>query len=492
MTEPISTEQQIRADRIAKVEAVRIAGGEPYPTTFERRVPIGEVRRRFDHLDAGIETGERVRVAGRVMGRRGHGKAMFLDLMDAGARLQLHATLDVTPRYELFGETDLGDVIGVEGEVFQSRRGELSLRVHEWQLLAKCLRPLPEKWHGLTDTEQRYRHRYVDLITSEESRADATARSRAITAIRAALDEEGFVEVETPVLQPIYGGGAAKPFTTTSNELERTLFLRIATELYLKRLIVGGLERVYELGKDFRNESVSFKHSPEFTMLEWYQAYADYRDGMALVEKVVSRAGAAAGSSVDLTPPWPRRPLRQAIIDEAGIDPMADRDRDRLVAFMREQGLDTSGDHTWAKAVDHLLSHYVEARTTAPVFITDYPVELSPFSKRVAGSTELVERFEAFCNGMEIANAYSELNDPLEQRARFEEQLRAAAAGDDETQPMDEDYLLALEYGMPPTCGVGIGIDRLMMLLLDRRSIREVILFPALRPQASVQSPEHG
>jgi lysyl-tRNA synthetase class 2 len=255
---------------------------------------------------------------------------------------------------------------------------------------------------------------------------------------------------------------------------------------------VGGLERVYELGKDFRNESVSFKHSPEFTMLEWYQAYADYRDGMTLVEKVVSRAGAAAGSAVDLTPPWPRRSLRQAIIDEAGIDPMADRDRDRLVSFMREQGLDTSGDHTWANAVDHLLSHYVEARTTAPVFITDYPVELSPFSKRVAGSTELVERFEAFCNGMEIANAYSELNDPLEQRARFEEQLAAAAAGDDETQPMDEDYLLALEYGMPPTCGVGIGIDRLMMLLLDRRSIREVILFPALRPQGPAQAPSHG
>jgi lysyl-tRNA synthetase class 2 len=483
MSEPTGTEEQIRADRIAKVEAVRSSGGEPYPTTFTDRTAIAELRGRFEHLEPGTETGEQVRLAGRVMGRRGHGKAMFLDLVDAGARVQLHATLDATERYDAFGETDLGDLIGVEGEVFQSRRGELSVRVREWQLLAKCLRPLPEKWHGLTDTEQRYRRRYVDLITSEESRADAIARSRAITAIRSALDEEGFVEVETPVLQPIYGGGAAKPFTTESHELERTLYLRIATELYLKRLVVGGLERVYELSKDFRNESVSFKHSPEFTMLEWYQAYADYRDGMALVERVVSRAGAAAGSEIDLAPPWPRRPLRQAIIEEAGIDPMADRDRDRLVDFMRDEGLDTSADRTWANAVDHLLSHFVEARTTSPVFIVDYPVELSPFSKRSPADPTLVERFEPICNGMELGNGYSELNDPIEQRARFEEQMRAAAAGDEETQPMDEDYLRALEYGMPPTCGVGIGIDRLMMVLLAKPTIREVILFPALRPR---------
>ena len=488
MSQPTGTEEQIRADRIAKVESVRAAGGEPYPVTFDARSAIADVRARFESLEPGTETGEQVRVAGRVMGRRGHGKAMFVDLVDAGARIQLQATLDATARYERFGETDLGDLVGVEGEVFQSRRGELSVRVHDWRLLAKCLRPLPEKWHGLTDTEQRYRQRYVDLITSEEARGDAIARSRAITAIRAALDEEGFVEVETPVLQPIYGGGAAKPFTTESNELQRTLYLRIATELYLKRLVVGGLERVYELGKDFRNESVSFKHSPEFTMLEWYQAYADYRDGMALVERVVSRAGAAAGSEIDLAPPWPRRTLRQAIIEEAGIDPMADRDRDRLVAFMRDQGIDTAADRTWANAVDHLLSHFVEARTTSPVFIIDYPVELSPFSKRNPSDPTLVERFEPICNGMELGNGYSELNDPIEQRARFEEQMRAAAAGDEETQPMDEDYLRALEYGMPPTCGVGIGIDRLMMVLLDKRNIREVILFPALR----VLEPDDG
>ena len=488
MSEPGDTEQQIRQDRLAKLAAARSRGVDPYPTGFPRRVPVAVLRERFGELEPGTDSGQRLRVAGRVMARRGHGKAQFLDLVDASGRIQLHATADITPGYEEFGDLDLGDLIGVEGEVFQSRRGELSVRVESWQLLAKCLRPLPEKWHGLTDVEQRYRHRYVDLITNEQSRVDAIARSRAVTAMRAALDEEGFVEVETPVLQPLYGGGAAKPFTTHSNELERDLYLRIADELYLKRLIVGGLDRVYELSKDFRNESISFKHSPEFTMLEWYQAYADYRDGMELVEKVVSRAGAAAGSTLDLTPPWPRRSLREAITEAAGIDPLADRDRERLVSFMQEQGMDTSGDHTWAQAVDHLLSHFVESRVTTPLFITDYPVELSPFSKRSPDDDALVERFEAFCGGMEIANAYSELNDPLEQRERFEQQRRAAAAGDEETTPMDEDFLLALEYGMPPTCGVGIGIDRLMMVLLDKRNIREVILFPALR----VLEPDDG
>ena len=289
MSEPGDTEQQIRQDRLAKLAAARSRGVDPYPTGFPHRVAVSVLRERFGQLEPGADSGQRLRVAGRVMARRGHGKAQFLDLVDASGRIQLHATADATPAYEEFGELDLGDLIGVEGEVFQSRRGELSVRVESWQLLAKCLRPLPEKWHGLTDVEQRYRHRYVDLITNEQSRADAIARSRAVTAMRAALDEEGFVEVETPVLQPLYGGGAAKPFTTHSNELERDLYLRIADELYLKRLVVGGLDRVYELSKDFRNESISFKHSPEFTMLEWYQAYADYRDGMSLVEKVVSR-----------------------------------------------------------------------------------------------------------------------------------------------------------------------------------------------------------
>jgi lysyl-tRNA synthetase class 2 len=318
---------------------------------------------------------------------------------------------------------------------------------------------------------------------NDEALRIARARTAIVTAVRSVLDGDGFLEVETPALQPIYGGGAARPFVTRYNEYDRDFYLRIADELYLKRLIVGGLERVYEIAKDFRNEGVSFKRNPEFTMLEWYEAYADYEVAMERTERVVAAAGAAAGCEIGLTPPWPRIPLRDAIHDKAGIDPMADRDLGRLVGFMRERDMDTSGDVTWAQAVDHLLSHFVEPALERPTFLVDYPVELSPFAKASPASPGLVERFEAFCSGMEIANGYSELNDPAEQRARFEEARAAAAAGDEEAHPMDEDFLLALEYGMPPTAGVGIGIDRLTMALTGVRSIREVILFPTLRPR---------
>jgi lysyl-tRNA synthetase class 2 len=465
-------EDRIRADRIAKVDAMRAAGVDPYPARTPARVPVEDVRARFGDLDAGSETGERLAIAGRIAARRGHGKAMFLDLADRTGRLQLHATLDGLgdDRYAALADTDLGDVVAAEGDVFVSRRGELSLRVAEWHMLAKCLRPLPEKWHGLTDVELRHRRRYVDLLVNEDSRRLAMARTRMVTAMRAALDADGFVEVETPILQPIYGGASAQPFTTYYNEFERDFYLRIADELYLKRLIVGGLERVYEISKDFRNEGVSFKHNPEFTMLEWYEAYGDYDDGMRRVETVVAAAGAAAESAVDLTPPWRRLTLRDAIREHAGIDPMADRDRGRLVAFLDEREIDTSADRTWADAVDHLLSHFVEPAIVEPTFLTDYPVELSPLAKRSPSDPGVVERFEAFCVGMEIANGYTELNDPADQRARFEEAGQA-----------DEDYVTALEYGMPPTVGVGIGIDRLAMALLGVRSIREVILFPTLR-----------
>jgi lysyl-tRNA synthetase class 2 len=476
------TEERIRADRVGKVESLRESGQDPYPARFPGREAVARVRERFGHLVAGAETGERMRVAGRVTARRGHGKAMFLDLADGTGQIQLHATLDgLGARYEALRDLDLGDIVGVEGEVFCSRRGELSLRVLDWWLLAKCLRPLPEKRHGLRDTELRHRHRYVDLIVNEEARRIAVARSRIVSAARAYLDGEGFVEVETPVLQPIYGGAAARPFTTYHNELERTFYLRIATELYLKRLIVGGLERVYEIGKDFRNEGVSFKRQPEFTMLEWYEAYADFDDAMARVERLVASAAQAAGGPLDLAPPWPRIRLREAILAHAGVDPMADRDRERLVSFMAERGVDTSADKTWAQAVDHLLSYFVEPELERPTFLTHYPVELSPFAKASREEPGIAERFEAFCGGMEIANGFSEVNDPKDQRARFEEALAARAAGDEEAHPMDEDFLLALEYGMPPTAGVGIGIDRLAMLLVGVRSIREVILFPALR-----------
>jgi len=476
------TEHEIRADRLAKLESLRAAGVEPYPARFDGREPIADVRGRFGHLGPGEESGEVARVAGRIGARRGQGKATFLDLADRSGQIQLHATEDVLGEaYAAVRDCDLGDVVGVAGEVFASRRGELSIRVREWRLLAKCLRPLPDKWHGLADVEQRLRQRYLDLLVNERSRETALLRSRVVTAIRRVLDGEGFVEVETPVLQPLYGGGAALPFTTYYNEYDRLYYLRIATELYLKRLIVGGLERVYELAKDFRNESVSFKNSPEFTMVEWYEAFGDVNSAMAITERVVAAAGAAAGSQLNLAPPWPRRTLRQAIIDDAGIDPMADRDVHRLTAHMRADGVDTGADATWAQAVDHLLSHYVEPRITDPVFIVDYPVELSPFAKRSPADPTLVERFEAYCDGMEIANGYTELNDPLDQRERFEQARAARAAGDEEAPPLDEDFLLALEYGMPPTGGVGIGVDRLVMLLSGIRSIREVILFPPMR-----------
>ncbi len=476
-------EAQIRADRLAKVDALRAAGVDPYPPRAVDREPVAAIHARYPDLEAGFETGEHARIAGRISGRRGHGKVTFLDLTDRSGRLQLHATLDVLgeERYAALQDTDLGDVVTAAGEVIMSRRGELSLRVSEWTLLAKCLRPLPEKYHGLTDTDTRHRRRYLDLAVNEESRALAMARPAAIAAMRRVLDADGFAEVETPVLQPLYGGGAARPFTTFYNEYERDFYLRIATELYLKRLIVGGLERVYEIGKDFRNEGLSFKRSPEFTMLEWYQAYGDQHTGMDMTERLVAAAGEAVGSAIDLSPPWPRIPLRQAIITDAGIDPMADRDLGRLIAHMRADGIDTAADHTWAQAVDHLLSHYVEPKITAPVFLTEYPVELSPFAKRDPEKEGIVERFEAFCNGMEIGNGFTELNDPAEQRARFEEARADAAAGDDEAAPMDEDFLLALEYGMPPTGGVGLGIDRVMMLLTETHSIREVILFPPSR-----------
>ncbi len=476
-------ESEIRAARLAKLDALRASGVDPYPARAVEREPVAVVRERHEGLEAGADSGQRVRLAGRITGRRDLGKAMFLDLLDRSGRLQLHAAVDVLGEeaYAGLADSDLGDVVAVSGEVFRSRRGELSVRVAEWQLLAKCLRPLPDKHHGLADVELRLRRRYLDLLANEESRVLAEQRSRIVTALRRGLDEAGFLEVETPVLQPLYGGGSARPFTTYYNEYESDYYLRIATELYLKRLIVGGLERVYELGKDFRNESLSYKNSPEFTMVEWYEAYGDYSSGMELVEQLVAASAAASGSTVDVTPPWPRISFRDAIFERTNLDPMADRDLGRLKSFMDADGLDTSSDHTWAQATDHLLSHYVEPRLERPTFIVDYPVELSAFAKRSPGDPLVTERFEAFCGGMEFANGYTELNDPVDQRARFEQARADRAAGDDEAPPLDEDFLLALEYGMPPTAGVGIGIDRLVMMLHGVRAIREVILFPPMR-----------
>ena len=473
------------ADRRQKLDALRAAGVDPFPHQFEGVEPVASVREAHPSLQAGEETESRHRVAGRIVARRGQGKMAFLDLADRSGRIQLQARVDeLGPEgMDRLLELDLGDVIGVDGVAFSTRRGELTLRVERYELLAKSLRPPPEKRHGLKDVETRFRHRELDLIANEEARDLFVTRARAIAAIRSFLDAESFVEVETPVLQPLYGGALARPFTTHHNALDRTLYLRIATELYLKRLIVGGLERVYELGKDFRNEGVDTTHNPEFTMLEWYEAYADYHDVANRCERLVAHVASAVGYSgeIDFSPPWRRETLVDAIRDRTGIDILAFHERDALAGEMQARGLPVPDEDTWPQLVDELLSKHVEPTLVAPTFLFDYPVELSPFAKRHRSDERLVERFEAFVAGMELANAFTELNDPDEQRRRFEQQRALAGAGDEEAQPYDEAFLEALEYGMPPTGGIGIGIDRLVMVLTGKRSIREVVLFPAMR-----------
>ena len=477
---------QVLADRRRKLAELRAAGIEPFPHAFAGVQPISAVKAPHEELEAGEETGHAARIAGRLAARRGQGKAAFLDLVDRSGRMQLMARINVLGE-EAFArllELDLGDLIGVDGTVMKTRAGELTLQVTGFELLAKSLRPPPDKHHGLADVETRHRHREIDLLSSEETRATFITRAKVIAAVRRFLDDAGFVEVETPVLQPIYGGAAARPFVTHHNQLDREFYLRIATELYLKRCIVGGLERVYELGKDFRNEGVSFKHNPEFTMLEWYEAYADYDDVAARCEALVAYVAEQAGyeGELDFGAPWRRESLGDAIGSRTQVDAFATRELATLQAAMRERGLEVpEGEETWASLVDHLLSKYVEPELVQPTFLMDYPVELSPFAKRHRAKEGLTERWEAYASGMEIANAFTELNDPDDQRARFEEQRRFAAAGDEEAHPYDEAFVQALEYGMPPTGGIGIGIDRLVMLMTGQRTIREVVLFPAMR-----------
>jgi lysyl-tRNA synthetase, class II len=479
-------ESEILAARRRKLEELRSAGIEPFPHAFEGVIPIAQARDGHDGLEPGGETADRVRVAGRLAAKRGQGKAIFADLVDRSGRIQLlgRANAMSEEAFGLLRTLDLGDLVGVDGTIIRSRAGELTVALDGIALLAKSLRPPPEKHHGLTDTETRFRHRELDLMANEDSREVFIARARVISEIRRFLDSHGFVEVETPTLQPLYGGAAARPFTTHFNALDRDFYLRIATELYLKRLIVGGLERVYEIGKNFRNEGLSPKHNPEFTVLEWYEAYADYDDIAARCEQLVHSVASALGQGERFAPPWNRETLAGSIASRSGVDILANRDLESLRAAMREQGHEVPmHEETWARLVDYLLSHFVEPTLTEPTFLMDYPVELSPLAKRHRSEEGLVERWEAFAGGMEFANAFTELNDPDDQRARFEEQKRAAAAGDDEAQPYDEDFVAALEHGMPPTGGIGIGIDRLVMLLTGRTTIREVVLFPAMRAE---------
>ena len=482
-------EGDVFADRRRKLERLRAAGVEPFPHSFERVEPIGAVRAQHASLEAGEETDVAHRVAGRLAARRGSGKMAFLDLVDRSGRIQLQARVDELGADGLAAllDLDLGDLVGVDGTAFSSRRGELSLRLTSYTLLAKSLRPPPDKHHGLTDVETRFRHRELDLIASEDARELFVSRARAISAIRSYLDANGFIEVETPVLQPLYGGAAARPFTTHYNALDREFYLRIATELYLKRLIVGGLERVYEIGKNFRNEGLSHKHNPEFTMIEIYEAYADYLDIARRCEELIAAAAEAVGydpaahDGIVLSEPWKRETLAGAIVDRTGIEVLKNRDRESLAAAMEAAGIPAPSDDTWPQLVDELLSKHVEPTLIQPTFLLDYPVELSPLAKRHRSAPDLVERFEGYIGGMEVCNAFSELNDPDDQRARFEEQSRYAAAGDEEAQPLDEAFIQALEQGMPPTAGIGIGIDRLVMVLTGQHSIREVVLFPAMR-----------
>jgi lysyl-tRNA synthetase class 2 len=449
------------------------------PKRFPDRDEIAVVREEAAALEAGTESVEKRRLAGRVMARRGHGKLTFLDLVDRSGRMQL---LCDESRVGIV-DVDLGDVVGVVGSPASSRRGEPSLAVDELTVLSKNRSPLPDTFHGVTDAETRYRKRYLDLLMNEDARELFLLRTRVVAAIRRHLDGAGFVEVETPILQPRYGGAFARPFVTRSDELDADLYLRIATELYLKRLVVGGLERVYEIGKDFRNESISYKHQPEFTMLEWYEAYADYRDTMARIETLVEEVAREVlgktqvefrGHELDLRAPW----RRIRFVDSLAELDLWSRDPHDLRARLEARGVDTSADKDWPQLVDHGFGHFVEPSLVAPTIVHDYPLELSPFARPTEDDPSLTERFEYFVGGMELGNAFTEINDAEEQQARFDAQS-AHVQG----ERGDPDYVEALSYGMPPTGGLGLGIDRLTMLLTGRETIRDVILFPALRQQ---------
>ncbi len=447
------------------------------PKRFPDRDEIARVRDECDPLEAGEAATTSRRIAGRAMARRDMGKLVFLDVVDRTGRIQVICEAAKT------GEIDvlLGDVVGVTGYPGRARRGEPSLLADTVEVLARNTQPLPDTFHGITDVELRYRKRYLDLLVNEETRADFMLRSRVVTAVRAYLDREGFVEVETPVLQPRYGGAAARPFVTHHNELERDLYLRVATELYLKRLIVGGLERVYEIGKDFRNEGVSFKHNPEFTMLEWYEAYADYRDTMVRIESLVETVAAHVlgtttvlfrGNELELKAPWARLGFTEAL----RAKDLWTRDEVELRAALTQRGVDTEADRDWAQLVDKAFSHFVEPDLIQPTIVFDYPIEISPFARATDGDPTLTERFEFFAGGMELGNAFSEINDAATQQERFEQQRNQLGG-----EPGDPDYIEALSYGMPPTGGLGFGIDRFVMLLTGLDTIRDVVLFPALR-----------
>jgi lysyl-tRNA synthetase class 2 len=468
------------------------------PYRFEPTATAAGLRDRFGGLEPGIESGETVTVAGRLMLRRTQGKLAFGTLADQTGRIQLFARVDATPDFAAFTELSLGDWIGVTGEVMTTRKGELSVRVDGWQLLAETSRQFPDKWHGITDPDTRYRQRYVDLWVSDGTRATLATRSRVVSLTRRFLEDRGFIEVETPVFHPIPGGALAKPFTTQHNALDMELYLRIAPELYLKRLVAGGFERVFEVARVFRNEGLSNRHNPEFTMLELYQAYADYGDMMAITEELVAHLAeqilgtttiSYGGRDLDLSVPWRRATLAELTSEQVGTHVSLELGVDGLRKLCDEFDVPWKPDYGPGKLLLELYEKTTEATLWGPVFVCDYPKEVSPLARDHRELAGMVERFEAIVAGRELCNAFSELTDASEQRARFEDQARAKAAGDDEAMVVDDDYLRALEYGLPPTGGLGIGIDRLVMLLTDSPTIRDVIAFPTLRPEVGTGSP---
>ncbi len=499
----------IAQSRLQKLERLRERGIPPYPNRYHRTHTTEAALALLQQQEtAGQTERQSVAVAGRIMANRTMGKVSFLDLRDSSGKIQLYFNTKNLDEASLntFKDLDIGDIIGASGTVFRTKTGEPTVEVKSFTLLAKSLQPLPEKWHGLTDIDKRQRQRYLDLIANTEVAQVFKTRSRVITAVRQFLNQRGFTEVETPVLQPAAGGALAQPFITHHNALDEDFYLRIALELHLKRLIVGGLDKVYELGRVFRNEGISTKHNPEFTMLESYEAYADYHDVMEMLEQMVASVCQQVPGTTDVKygddiihfkPPWPRHSLRDAVREYSGIDFVKYPTADGLREKMRSMNIAADPNKNWAKLVDELINTFVEPKLIQPAFLVDYPVSMSPLAKTKPGEERVVERFEAFAGGMEIANAFTELNDPLEQRQRFEDQLKERQGEGEEKWTIDEDYLLALEYGMPPTGGLGVGIDRLVMLLTNQPSIREVILFPHMREkppegESKPDSPEPG
>ncbi len=474
--------------RLQKLGKLREKGVNPFGERFNRTHLLQEITDRFEELE-----NQTVTIAGRLVSKRDQGKACFANIIDQSGNIQLYAKIDVLGEEQYHGllDLDLGDIIGLNGKVFKTHRGQISVQIESYKLLAKALRQLPEKWHGLKDTDLRYRQRYLDLISNPEVMTTFLKRSKIVSTIRRILDGENFTEVETPVLSVIAGGGHARPFLTHHNTLDLDLTMRIALELYHKRLIVGGFDRVYEIGHCFRNEGMDTRHNPEFTMLELYQSYADYHVMMEITEKIFCETAKAVcgslqisyqGTPIDLTPPWPRLSIIEAIKKYTGIDWLQIHSDEEAVAAAVKLGVKIPPKSTKGMVLDEICSEFVEPKLVQPTFLIDYPIEISPLAKKMADNPELTYRFELFIYGREMANAFSELNDPVDQRERFMDQAKEKAKGDEEAMVWDEDFLAALEHGMPPTGGMGMGIDRLVMLLTDSPSIRDVILFPLMKP----------